>query len=264
MQAIVSCNELVICKLHSFQKLPLSYHNLLSFQFWKFGCIFNSCYCCWCCWQFNFLSFGPVGSTSMPFSHTKLKPIFLLVFEHYSSLVTQILVFHVHTNCVFAQHLSKCTLVTYGDVIHTSTSQLFFHFSSHNMCVISCSITRAISAGQKSRIVVDLRWSLVIKRYHKIEQCSSCRESRGWFFFFFLSRVVHCVSYMPVLKFSIDQSEQECKNHSGSLRKKSESIPTCNVIYVKRSHCCLSWYDDGLVSWNHTMQVKWVVCQCVV
>ena len=59
--------------------------------------------------------------------------------------------------------------------------------------------SRAISAGQKSRIVADdlaLRWSLVIKHYHRIEQCSSRHESWGWFFFF-LSRVVVWPKNMP-------------------------------------------------------------------
>ena len=57
-----------------------------------------------------------------------------------------------------------------------STRDKFYHARS-----------RAISAGQKSRIVADdlaLRWSLMIKHYHRIEQCSSRRESWGMVFFF--------------------------------------------------------------------------------
>ena len=46
-----------------------------------------------------------------------------------------------------------------------------------------------------------LRWSLVIKHDHKIEQCSSHRKSREWFFF--LSRVVWCVVEMC-------SAEQQC------------------------------------------------------
>ena len=45
---------------------------------------------------------------------------------------------------------------------------------------------RTISTGQKSRTSKSrMTWSLVIKHDHKmIEQCSSHRKSRGWFFLF--------------------------------------------------------------------------------
>ena len=56
---------------------------------------------------------------------------------------------------------------------------------------------RTINAGRKLRTVADdfaLRWSCVIE--HDITRSNSVlfrRESRGWFFF--LSRVVHCIQF---------------------------------------------------------------------
>ena len=53
-----------------------------------------------------------------------------------------------------------------------------------SMCDIM--LDHARSAQGKSRgSELSVRWSLLIKHYHKIEQCSSCCESRGWLLFFF-------------------------------------------------------------------------------
>ena len=73
--------------------------------------------------------------------------------------------------------------------------------------VISCSIRRlgAISAGQKSRIGLALRWSSMISH---VEQRSSRRESRWWFFFFVQGSTLTSGTGIPVGKpeLSLDYS----------------------------------------------------------